>query len=193
MAMSQFNPRLSDQAGFTLMEMIIVSALVMVAAAMAIPVTMQMVSSARGDTALVMTATFLESARSRAVAERRNVELVFIEPNQMEIVRIEVPSGDRTVIGALLLEGDEEFVKLSSLPDTPDDFNVENEEAIFFTGAEPWMFTSDGSLIDSAGDVANGTVHIARPGSLDTARAISIAGVTGMVRSWKWRGSSWEQ
>ena len=55
------------------------------------------------------------------------------------------------------------------------------------------MFTSDGSLIDAAGDVTNGTIFIANPEHPETARAITISGVTGMLRSWKWRGSSWIQ
>ena len=53
------------------------------------------------------------------------------------------------------------------------------------------MFTSDGSLIDGAGDVTNGTIFVANPQVPETARAVTIAGVTGMLRSWKWRGSEW--
>ncbi len=55
------------------------------------------------------------------------------------------------------------------------------------------MFTSDGSFIDSAGDVTNATIFIANPVQPDTARAVTIAGVTGLLRSWKWRGSQWMQ
>jgi hypothetical protein len=109
----------------------------------------------------------------------------------MQLVRIEVPSGDRTTVGEMLLEGSSEFIKLSGMPDTPDAFGASAE--ISFTGTLPVMFTSDGSLIDSAGDVTNGTVFVARPSARDTARAITVTGVTGLVRQWKWGGSEWRQ
>ncbi len=189
--MAEFASRLKSHDGFTLAEMVIVAALIVVGTAVAIPITMRMVSNAKGDSALVMTATFLEAARNRAVAERRNVELTFIPPNRIQLERIEVPDGTHTVVAEMILEGEEEFVKDPALPDTPDAFGA--AAAISFTGTTPVMFTSDGSLIDSAGDVTNGTVFIARPDSLDTARAVTISGVTGMLRSWKWRGTQWLQ
>lgn len=179
------------QRGFTLLEAIVVMAVVVVGAAISIPVTRQMVASAKGDSALIMANTFLESARNRAVAERRNVELVFIPPNRMQLVRLEVPSGVRTTVGTLMLEGDAEFVQVLGVPDTPDAYGA--FAAINFTGPTPVMFTSDGSLIDSAGDVTNGTIFVARPGAQDTARAVTITGVTGMLRQWKWRGSVWQE
>ena len=55
------------------------------------------------------------------------------------------------------------------------------------------MFTSDGSLIDSAGDVTNGTIFFGVPNHPETARAITVFGVTGMLRTWKWGGASWMQ
>jgi type II secretory pathway pseudopilin PulG len=181
----------NHQDGFTLIEMIIVGALVIIGAAVAIPVTLQMVASAKGDSALVMTSTFLESARNRAVSERRNIELTFVAPNRIQLVRIEVPSNARTTLAEMMLEGDEEFVRLAGYPDTPDAFG--GTGAINFSGTAPVMFTSDGSLIDSAGDVTNGTVFVARPGAPATARAVTISGVTGMLRSWRWGGSTWLQ
>ncbi len=163
----------------------------MVGSAVAIPVTARMVTNAKGDSALVMTATFLQSARNRAVAERRNIVLTFVSNTRMQIERIEVPDGTRTVVDSLTLEGEEQFVRIAGVPDTPDRFGGADD--INFTGDQPVMFTSDGSLIDTAGDVTNGTIFIARPDTLETARAVTISGVTGLLRSWKWRGSTWMQ
>ncbi len=42
------------------MEMLIVVAIVMIGSAVAIPVTMRMVRNAKGDSAVAMTATFLQ-------------------------------------------------------------------------------------------------------------------------------------
>lgn len=183
----------TSQHGFTLFEMIVVASLVMIGSAVAIPVTMQMVNNARGDSALVVTAQFLETARNRAVAERRNMVVTFPSDNTVQVERVEVPSGIRTVISTMTLEGEQKFVREGL--DDPDNLCAEADEAICFndTVVEPVMFTSDGSLIDSAGDVANGTIFIVKPGSMETARAVSIFGVTGLLRSWKWRGSEWMQ
>lgn len=184
--------RWSSDGGYTLMEAIIVMGLVMVGFAVALPVTLQMVANARGDSAQTMVRTFIEGARSRAVAERRNIELVFTEPNRMELVRIEVPSGDRTTVATLMLEGREEFELFSSLPDT-DELYGKAAIVNFNGGVAPAMFTSDGTLIDSAGDIVNCSIFIGEPGRVDSARAITITGITGLLRSWKWRGSSWQQ
>ncbi len=81
----------TSQAGFTLLEMLVVAAIFMVGSAIAIPVTMSMVNNARGDSALVMTAQFLETARNRAVSERRNMVVTFPTDNSVRIDRFEGP------------------------------------------------------------------------------------------------------
>jgi hypothetical protein len=80
-------------------------------------------------------------------------------------------------------------VKFSGMPDTPDAFGASAAQS--FTGTAPVMFTSDGSLVDSNGDVSNGTIFFGIPGQPMTARAVTIFGVTGLTRIWKWRGSQW--
>ncbi len=180
----------ASQQGFTLLEAITVTAIIMVGAAMAIPVTMAMVNNARGDSAMVVTATFLETTRNRAVAERRNLQISFPTNNTIQVDRIEVPSGLLTTISSMTLEGGEEFTRMG-LPDTPDAFG--GAGAVNFTGVAPVMFTSDGSFIDSAGDVTNATIFVARPGVPETGRAVTIWGVTGLMRTWKWRGTLWQQ
>lgn len=178
-------------AGFTLTEMIVVVALIAIGFAVAIPVTMEMVTRAKNDSSVVVAHTFLDSARDRAVAERRNFELTFIMPNRVQLERIEVPSGVKTVVAEMQLEGGQEFIKFPDIGDTPDAFGA--SAAIKFTGTQPVMFTSDGSLIDSAGDVVNGTVFMGVPDHPETARAVTVFGVTGMLRTWKWRGAEWFQ
>jgi hypothetical protein len=76
------------------------------------------------------------------------------------------------------------------LPDTPDAFAT-GTGAIVFTGPTPVMFTSDGSLIDSNGDVVNGTIFLARGTDRQTARALTIFGMTGYMQQWQWGATSW--
>lgn len=181
-------------AGFTLAEMLVVAALIAIGSAVAIPVTMQMVIRARHDSSVVVAQTFIDGARDRAVAERRNIELEFQMPNRMRMYRIEVPSGARTLVGDMQLEGAQEFVKISGVSaDTPDLFATGCCGAVTFTGTQPVMFTSDGSLIDANGDVVNGTVFFGEPNKAETARAVAVFGMTGMLRIWKWRGAQWFQ
>lgn len=178
-------------SGFTLTEMIVVVALIAIGMAVAIPVTMNMVSRAKNDSSAVVAHTFLDSARDRAVAERRNFELTFIAPNRLQLERVEVPSGIKTLVAEMQLEGGQEFLTFPGVGDTPDAFGA--AAAVSFTGTMPVMFTSDGSLIDSAGDITNGTVFMGVPDHPETARAVTIFGVTGMLRTWKWRGAEWFQ
>jgi prepilin-type N-terminal cleavage/methylation domain-containing protein len=181
----------SHEEGFTLAEMLVVVALIAVGIAIAIPVSQAMVNRAKHDSALVVTQAFIDAARDRAVAERRNVEISYVAPNRLFAHRVEVPSGLKTQVAESQLEGGQEVRVFPSVPDTPDAFG--KTTAFQFTGTGPWMFTSDGSLIDSAGDVANGTIFFGVPYQPESARAVTVFGVTGMIRSWKWRGAQWSE
>jgi prepilin-type N-terminal cleavage/methylation domain-containing protein len=176
----------TDQRGLSLIEMIVVGALVATGSAIAIPVTMRMVNDAKGDSAVVMTATFLEAVRNRAVAERRNMQLTFNTDN-IVVQRIEVPSGALTTVDTLTLEQGERFDLASGVPIVT---GFTGTAPVNFPGAAmPMMFTSDGSLIDSGGDVRNGSIYVGRPGTIDTQRAITIWGITGALKTYRWRGS----
>jgi Tfp pilus assembly protein FimT len=178
--------------GYTLLEMFVVLGIIIVGSAVALPVTMQMVQNAKGDAAVTMTSSFFQTARNRAVAERRNIIVSWVSTTEMRAERQEVPSNQLTLVDSLVLEGEEQFLKLDVITaDTPDKFGFSDN--INFTGPMPVMFTSDGSLIDANGDVTNGTIFVARPDTPETARAVTILGVTGLVRAWKWRGASWQQ
>lgn len=180
-----------DERGFTLAEMIVVSALIMVGTAVAIPVTQAMVDRAKNDSALSVTTAFIDAARDRAVAERRNIEISYVAPDQLFAHRVEVPSGLKTMVGSMKLEGGQELRTFAGVPDTPDLFG--NSGFFQFTGTGPWMFTSDGSFIDSQGDVANGTIFFGVPNKPESARAITVFGITGMMRGWKWRNAQWSE
>ena len=151
-------------AGFTLAELIVVCALIAVGVAITIPVTQQMVNRAKNDSASVVLLTFLDGARDRAVAERRNIELTFQPPNRLLLERIEVPSLPGPIVGAAAARSGAALHALHQpgIPDTPDAFGGAARSYVF-TGDAPVMFTSDGSLIDSAGDVTNGTIFFGVP------------------------------
>jgi prepilin-type N-terminal cleavage/methylation domain-containing protein len=177
--------------GFTLVELLVALALVGILAGVAVPMTSGFVARSRVDSSVTGAITAVKAARDRAVSERRNVQLNFVGTNRITVQRHEVPGPTLTQVDQLELEEHMQFAKFEGVPDTPDGFG--NATAIVFTGTPPVMFTSDGSLIDSNGDIVNGTILLGRPPDVMSARAITIYGITGLVQDWRWTGSEWVQ
>lgn len=182
-------------AGFSMIELMLVVGISTVLAAIAVPVSSQYIKWARADSSNEATIRSIAAARDRAVAERRNIELTLVSPNIVRLERENIDSTGattgKTTILEVMLDNGQQFLKFTGLPDTPDAFG--NSSAITFGGTAPFMFASDGTLIDSSGDVVNGTILIGMPNQKETARAVTIFGASGLLRSWKWRGSSWVQ
>ena len=175
--------------GFSLIEMMVVVAIGIILAAVAVPVSSNFINTTRADSSVIATVDALTTARDRSVAERRNYLVAFVAPNHIVVTRQEQPSLTITPISDTALENGQQFVVFTALPDTPDLFG--KASSVQFTGTGPWMFTSDGSFVDSNGDVANGTVFLGVPNAAPSARAVTIYGVTGLMRAWKWRGAQW--
>jgi prepilin-type N-terminal cleavage/methylation domain-containing protein len=180
-----------QQDGYSLIELLIVVALVGILGAVVVPVRRGMVNRSQVDSSVTGLVMVLESARNRAVSERRNVQLNFEGLDEITVERHEVPGPATTIVERQLLAEKLQFRLFEGLPDTPDGFG--NGEAVTFTGPGPIMFTSDGSLIDSSGDVVNGSIFLGREGDTTSARALTIYGMTGLIQTWSWSGSEWTQ
>jgi type II secretory pathway pseudopilin PulG len=170
-----------------------VVALIGITLAIAIPVSNSFVQLSKADSSLVHAMAAIDTARDRAVAERRNFVVSFVMPDKIDLIRQEIDASGAvigtTITDRFILENGQQFVKFPAIPDTPDLFGASS--ATSFTGTAPFMFTSDGSLVDSSGDISNGSIFLGIPNRPDTARAVTVFGVTGLTRSWKWRGSQW--
>jgi prepilin-type N-terminal cleavage/methylation domain-containing protein len=193
---------LSGHPGFSLIELLFVVFILATTAGIAIPVSRGFITSGKADSATLLALSALQEARERAINERRNIQVNFVAPNRICILRIE-PAGaaatpDSCADGAgvtfltrVELEGLQTFRLVTGVPDTPDKFG--KTTATHFTGKLPVMFTSDGSLIDLDGDVVNGSIFLAGTGAGDSVRAVTIFGVTGLMRTWKWTGTQWQE
>jgi prepilin-type N-terminal cleavage/methylation domain-containing protein len=179
----------NDSNGFTLVEMLMTIAVLGVVCAMAVGIMPSFINSNRADSSIMATLSAVELARDRSIGERREFQLIFTAPSHIQVVRIEVaPVGTTTVLDTVLENG-QEFRQFVGIPDTPDAFGSSGPIAF---GATPTIrFTSDGSLLDSAGDPVNGTVFLGEPNRPSSARAITIFGATGLIGAWKWNGNAW--
>ena len=176
-----------SEAGYSLIELLMVIAIVAVLGGMVMAISITQVEQSKADAAVSAAANTIEIARNRAIAERRNVEIHFVAPNRIWLGRQE-PDGTVLKIADTRLENDMIFKKFTAITDTPDEFGSLSE--IDFDGPEPVMFTSDGSLVDDQGDPTNGTVLLgSRTGSnTETARALTLFGMTGLIQPWRWVG-----
>jgi prepilin-type N-terminal cleavage/methylation domain-containing protein len=183
-----------DERGFTLIEMMLVVAVISTVLAMTVLVGPSFLKQARADSGTIQVMESLRIARETAISQRRNVRIQFTDPNVIQTVREEIPAVNGTTpLQTVLLEGRVEFTVVPGVPDTPDRFGGGNPPpaAIAFGASATRMFTSEGTLIDSNGDPINGTVFMSVPGTANSSRAITIFGITGLMRAWRWNGSAW--
>ena len=188
-----------SQAGFTLLEALVIMAIVLLLLAIPAMIVPGVITAARADSGSSQLLAALRTAREQAVTERRNIIVRFIAPDVLEVWREDL---DVTNTGAIIVSGETllsttrleqrmEFVRFNgTVPDTPDGF-APGPAAVSFTGTDPWRFTSEGTLVSQSGDVVNGTVFLGRPNEPLTARAVTLFGATALLREWKWNGGQW--
>src|SRR4051812_20400705 len=83
------NPR-SNAKGFTLVELIITVGIISVVMVGATAVMPNLLRQARSDGSSAIVINTLRLARDRAIGERRNMDVIFIAPNHLKIVREEI-------------------------------------------------------------------------------------------------------
>ena len=176
--------------GFSLVEANLAILVIFIIAGAALINSAGILPGMRANTAMHQMVAQLRNGREIAMAQRRNVDIVFLGDNQIRLVRRDMPSGT-TELSTVTLEGRMEFQLVDGLPDTPDSFG--NGSALDFSGAASLTYLSDGTLVDGEGNPVNGSVFMGQPGHPETARAVTILGATGRVRGYRWTGTSWIQ
>ena len=180
----------SDESGFSLPEILLIVAVMGVLFGITIIAFQAAATTIQGDSNLRILERQLKLARDTAVSQRRAVEVQFVMPNVLFVIRRDLPAGT-TVLQSAVLENNTTFLRHPGVPDTPDQFG--GAGAINIAGAAAVMFTSDGMFVDGAGTPVNATIYIAQAGKNTTQRAVTVFGSAARIRTYRWNGSQWGQ
>ena len=190
-----------DQArGFSMIEILVVVAIAMVIAGIAIIQSRPGVMQIRANTAKDLVQGSLRRARETAISDRRSVKVEFlVNPpanpagSYVRLTRLGGGIGPDTVIVMISIPGSVIYTTFAGEPDTPDGFG--NGGPIYFGGvnngpAAGMIYQSDGTFAAATGIPINGTVFMGVAGEPTTARAVTILGSTGRVRSYHISGTT---
>ncbi|MEQ1472992.1 MAG: prepilin-type N-terminal cleavage/methylation domain-containing protein [Candidatus Acidiferrum sp.] len=206
--------RKRSQAGFSLIEVIIVVFVIFVLSAMAIILTQGTLQSYKANAARDGVVAQIRLARELAISKRRNVRIDFTLPNQIQTT-VQYRLGETPGLAlppVYLNDADQgvntgaQFYVFPGLPDTPMAFG--NTSAINLSqpgGGGAWavMFTTSGALVGTSAlsgldlignsNPVNASIFLGIPSNSGSARAITILGATGRVRTYSWDGSLWRE
>src|SRR5262249_35852789 len=189
-----------SQRGFSLLELMAVIALIFIMAAGAVIGVSNVLPSVRATSGMNQVIMQLRQARQAAISDRRTTIVNFTGNNKIQILQTP-PGGGVAVplIPPVPIEGGVQFVYFPALGDTPMNFGTCPSATCFTNPANPGAgipatsFLADGSFGAGIGVPINGTIFLGIPGKSSTARAVTILGATGRIRSYYWTGTSWQE
>ena len=189
--------RTNSTHGFSLVEVMIslvVMSVIMAATIIEMqPLVQQMHANAGQNLILGQ----LRWARQLSIARRRDIRVQLIGNNEIKLTQLPVPGvgGANVTISDVFLSPTVSFMTFPTEPDTPDAFG--NATPVCFGAVAgcpnpPFMqFQSNGTFVDVNGIPINGTVFLGVANIPTSARAITVLGTTGKIRTYKGTGSGW--
>jgi type II secretory pathway pseudopilin PulG len=191
-----------DQArGFSMIEVVVVIAVAMTIAGIAIIQVRPALQQIQANTAKDEIQSSLRRARELAISDRRNVQVEFLTNpagnpagSYVRLTRKGVGTAD-VILLMLAIQNSVVYTTYVGEPDTPDGYG--NAAPVYFGGVANgppagMVYQSDGTfVVNGIGTPINGTVFLGIPGQPSTARAVTVLGTTGRVRSYHISGASW--
>jgi prepilin-type N-terminal cleavage/methylation domain-containing protein len=206
------------QQGFSLIELLVVVAVMSILSGIAIMSTMRPGTTARANNAADAVVNTLRQGRLLAITKRRNVVVSLTGTNQIQLTVQTLPGEAAPATPIPLVQLNDgiksglQFYLFPTLPNTPmGPLGFGNTSAIDLeavnggTVGSAIMFSSSGSLVGVGGasvanyytlgnnNPINATIYIGVQGDTSTARAITVTGATGRVRSFAWDGTTWRE
>lgn len=191
----------NNQGGFTLVETVVVVAVIAVVLAGAVISTRSVLPGYRADSGMNQVVSELRSARLRAISQRHEVQVQFVGTNKIVVTDI-VLKGVAPPPVNINFEGGAQFALVPALPDTPMALGGGTPTAppiaaVYFggiPGGPPIMkFTTTGAFIDANSNFVDGTVFLSLNNQPNTARAVTVLGATGRVRPYHYDGTNWQE
>ncbi|MGH9353365.1 MAG: pilus assembly FimT family protein [Terriglobia bacterium] len=182
--------RRRSEAGVSLIEILMTVVVFAIVSGMAAAIMMNVLPTVHADSSMEMVVSTLQQAHQAAISQRRNFLVTFIGTNEIKVQREELPpgSGTLTTVSDNILGNGVTYKLVTGAPDTPDGFG--NSFAITFASKEI-VFMSDGTAVNTSGQIMNGTVFMAIGTNPATARAVTVMGATSRVKGYRYNGSTW--
>jgi prepilin-type N-terminal cleavage/methylation domain-containing protein len=175
--------------GFSIVEVLVVTVLVAVSVSVGVLQMKSSIALIDADKAANLVTAQILYARQVAIAQRRNVLVSFEDSNEIKVIRQD-GGGETTVMADVVLPTGFTFSMPDDLEDTPDAFG--NAGPVDFDTTNGGKFLADGIFVNDTGDVMNGTVFTMN-GSSSTARAVTLSGASGRLRTYRLEGDAWTE
>ena len=191
------------EEGFSLVEAMVAVGIMLTVMAFAMVQSFGSIESYRVNSAMDVVVSQMRVARQLAISQRRNVTVSFSTSTNPQTITYQIvaTSGPSATADTyqppavtIPIAPQVSFTQVSGVPDTPMAFGTCSGAGICIggLGGGPAImeFTSVGQFTDSTGvNTLNGTIFLALPTQVNTARAVTIMGGTGRVREYTYTGS----
>ncbi len=204
--------RANRETGYTLVEFVVTAIILMTIAAIGIYQLRPTWQDQEANAGMDQVKSTLRQARETAVAQRRSIVVKFATAgtspctgtgisNCVELYEMVVSGTTQTQAASpyltIMIENGVSFGTYTGETDTPDGFGIPGSGGVMFNsisgGPSGMMFQSNGSFTDSTGNPINGTVFLIAAGVNNSARAVTVLGNTGRIRSYRNSTSGWFQ
>lgn len=192
-------------SGFSLVEALVVVAIILIMSAAAIVQIQSTLKRAKSDTALTLASNQLRRYHEAAVNQRQIYRVTLKSPREIDVDQVTINSGNGDLqfnpISTIYLPNETQFLCVTGIPTTknalPDTFG-DGKTAVDFSldyggGGNEIFFQRDGRATDENGRPNNGVLYIAQPGDVSSSKAITVWGATGHIKEWRISGdfSTW--